>query len=224
MKLNKIQLLALSGVLGSVLMYSGDMLLYYEPISGLDYNSAARMSSMPINRLIAGGLIGPVASVFSIIGSYLLYLIFRSENKILAKILFVSFSFMFLIGGTYHAIFPNFGFVGRLPESLNTQQIVYIRSYLKTIYSLIFVFGTIWTVVLFYLVIFKKSVYPKWMLFFTPTLLILLATYLKDLIPFPLGVIIYGGWINLCYMLFFTVCLIYFNRKRIKPEWTEMVK
>ncbi len=71
MKLNKLQLFSLSGVLGSLLMFSGDMILYYEPVSGAEYNSVAVMSAMPIERLIAGGLIGPFASIFSIIGGYI---------------------------------------------------------------------------------------------------------------------------------------------------------
>ena len=216
MKLNKLQLFSLSGILGSLLMFTGDMLLYYEPVSGLEYNSVAVMSRMPINRLIAGGLIGPIASVFSIIGGYLFYLVFRSVNKVLAKILFVCFAVFFIVAGTYHAMFPNFGFIGRLPESQQIQQLLFIRTYLKSIYTLIFICGTFWTLILFYLVIFKNSLFPVWILLFTPTLLLLLSQSLRDYIPYPLGAIIYGGWINLCFMVFFIVCLIHFSRRKIK--------
>jgi hypothetical protein len=216
MKINKPQLLSLSGILGSLLMFSGDMLLYYEPVSGLKYDSVARMSTMPIERLIAGGLIGPIASMFSLIGGYIFYIVFRSVNKVLAKILFICFAIFFIVAGTYHAMFPNFGFIGRLPESLQPQQLLFIRTYIKSLYILIFICGTFWTLILFYVVIFKKSLYPIWLLIFTPTLLILLSQSLKDYIPYPLGAIIYGGWINLCFALFFIVCFSHFSRKRIK--------
>jgi len=215
MKINKLQLLSLSGILGSILMFTGDMLLYYEPVSGLEYNSVARMSTMPIERLIAGGLIGPIASVFSLIGGYIFYLVFRSVNKVLAMILFACFAIFFIVAGTYHAMFPNYGFVGRLPELLQPQQLLFIRTYLKSIYILISICGTFFTLLLFYLVIFKKSLFPRWMLLFTPTLLILMAGFVKDYIPYPLGAIVYGGWINLCFMLFFIVCFIHFSRRKI---------
>jgi len=215
MKINKLQLLSLSGILGSILMFTGDMLLYYEPVSGLEYNSVARMGTMPIERLIAGGLIGPIASVFSLIGGYIFYLVFRSVNKVLAMILFACFAIFFIVAGTYHAMFPNYGFVGRLPELLQPQQLLFIRTYLKSIYILISICGTFFTLLLFYLVIFKKSLFPKWMLLFTPTLLILMAGFVKDYIPYPLGAIVYGGWINLCFMIFFIVCLIHFSRRKI---------
>ena len=214
MKLNRLQLLSLSGILGSLLMFAGDMLLYYEPVSGLEYDSVAVMSTMPIERLIAGGLIGPVASVFSVIGGYLFYTVFRSVNKVLAQILFACFAIFFIVAGTYHTIFPNFGFIGRLPETLQPQQILYIRTYLRSIYTLLFICATSWTLLLFYLVIFKKSLFPPWMLLFTPTLLLFLGQFLKDYIPYPLGAVVYGGWINLCFMAFFIVCLIHFSRRK----------
>ncbi|MEN8225260.1 MAG: DUF6796 family protein [Bacteroidota bacterium] len=218
MKINRLQLLALFGIFGSLLMFTGDMLLYYEPVSGLDYDSVARMSTMPIERLMAGGLVGPIASIFSIIGSYLFYIIFKSVNKILAKFLFVSFAILFVFAGSYHALFPNFGFIGRLPESLQPQHLIYLRSYLNQINTLIYIFGTIGTFLLFYLVIFKKSLFPKWILLFTPTLLILFASFVKYYIPYPLGAIVYGGWINLCFMLFFIVCLMHFSKTSIKSK------
>lgn len=218
MKLSHLQILSLAGILGSVLMFTGDMLLYYEPVSGLNYDSTARMSTMPIHRLIAGGIIGPIASIFSIIGSYLFYVIFKSVNKFFATFLFASFAILFVFAGSYHAMFPNIGFIGRLPESMQAQHLIYIRTYLNQINTLIYIFGTIGTFILFYLVIFKKSLFPKWILLFTPTLLILLASFIKDYIPYPLGAVVYGGWINLCFILFFTICLIHFSKMKIKPN------
>ena len=214
--MNKFQLFSIFGIIGSLLMFIGDMLLYFEPVSGLDYNSIAKMSTMPIDRLIAGGLIGPIASIFYLIGGYIFYIVFRPVNKVLASILFACFAIMFILAGSYHAMFPNFGFIGRLPEALQSQQLLFIHTYLGLIYTVIYIFGIFWTLLLFYLVIFKKSLYPIWMLLFTPTLLVLLSQSLKDYIPYPLGAIIYGGWINLCFMLFFIVCFLHFSRKRIK--------
>lgn len=215
MKLSKLQLYSLSGILGSLLMFTGDMILYYEPVSGSDYDSVAVMSTMPIERLVAGGLIGPFASIFSIIGGYIFYLVFRSAHKFLAKILFASFAILFIVAGTYHAVFANYGIIGRLPEPLQSQQLLLFRTYMEAIYTVIYISGAFWTLLLFYVVIFKKSLYPKWMLLFTPTLLLLLSQSLKDYIPYPLGAVIYGGWINLCFMLFFIVCFLHFSRKRI---------
>lgn len=206
-------------MLGSLIMFTGDMLLYFEPVSGQNYDSVARMSTVSIERLIAGGIIGPVASLFSIVGGYLFYLTFKSISKILAKLLFVSFAILFVFAGSYHAMFPNFGFIGRIPEAFQAEQISFIKTYLNSINTVIYVCGTIWTLVLFYLVLFKKTPFSKWMLFFTPTILILLSSLIKNYIPYPLGTIIYGGWINLCFLLFFVVYLIHFSRIKFKLQF-----
>ncbi len=209
---NRIQLLLLSGILGSLLMFVGDMLLYYAPVSGADFNSIATMSARPMNMLIAGGMITPIAVIFSIIGGYTFYLIFRPVNKILAKILFILFAMMFIIAGAYHAVFANYGIAGRIPEPWQSEQLALLRSYLKSIYYAMFLLGIIWTILLFYLVIFKRSIYPIWLLLITPTLLILLRHFIKDYVPYPLGTIIYGGWMNLSFLLFFLAGFLYFRR------------
>lgn len=206
--ISKLQLFSLAGILGSLLMFSGDMLLYFHLVSGADYNSVPIMSKMPINRIIAGGLMGPIAGAFSVLGGYLFYLVFKSINRFLAAFMFIFFALMFIASGSYHAVFASLGLVGRLPEPHQAEQLLFLKTYLKSIYSFIFACGLIWTLLLFYLVIFTKTIYPKWMLFFTPTLLLLLSPYFKDLIPYPLGGILYGGSINLIFMLYFTVCFI----------------
>ena len=128
-------------------------------------------------------------------------------------VFFACFAIMFVVAGTYHAMYPNFGFIGRLPETLQSEQLLFLKTYLKSINNVVYTCGTLFTLLLFYLVIFKKSIYPLWMLLFTPTLLILLAKTVKDYIPYPLGAIVYGGWINLCFMLFFIVCFIQFSKR-----------
>jgi hypothetical protein len=216
--MNKYQIFSLLGLLGALLMFTGDMFLYYEPVSGPDYNSIAKMSTQPFKYLFVGGILGPIASLFYILGGYLFYLIFKPVNQVLASILFALFAIVYIFAGTYHASFPNYGFIGRLPLEFQSQQIGFIRNYLGVIYNLMFYCAILWTILLFYLVIFKKSVYPKWMLIFTPTLLTMLSPYIKSATPYPYGAIVYGGWLNIVYIIFFTVCLIHFSRRKIKAR------
>ena len=211
--MNKYQMFSLFGLIGAVLMFTGDMFLYYEPVSGQDYNSVAKMAIQPIKYLTIGGIIGPIASIFYILGGYLFYIVFKPVNKVLASILLVLFTISYALAGTYHGVFPNFGFIGRLPQEFQVQQIEFIRNYLDSIYNIMFYCLILWTLLLFYLVIFKKSIYPKWMLIFTPTLLTMLSPYIKSVTPYPFGAIFYGGWLNISYVIFFTVSLIYFSRK-----------
>ncbi len=201
------------GLLGSFLMFCGDMILYFEKVSGANYNSIAKMSTVPLKRVMLGGLMGPLSAIFSVAGAYVFYLIFSSVNKLLAKLSFLSLSSFFIFAGSYHAVFANLGFVGRLIEPYRTMHIKIVLHYLSLIYKFAFVFGLLWTIIFVALVFLKKSLLPGWIVLFTPTLWILLAPVFKNLIPYPLGGIIYGGWINLTFVVFYSVLLVYFYKK-----------
>jgi hypothetical protein len=199
-------------------MFSGDMLFYYEKVSGANYNCIVKMSTMPVERLFAGGIMGPLSTIFSIIGAYLFYIVFRSINKTLAKSSFVLLASFFVFAGAYHAVFTNLGFIGRLQEPFRSQQLKIVSRFLNTIYSFDFTIGVLWTLIFLYLIIFKKTKFPEWIVLFTPTLLILLGNAVQNFIPYPLGAIIYGGWINLSFVLFYFICFIYFSKNNNLPE------
>lgn len=203
---------SLLGLIGALLMFAGDMFLYYEPVSGPDYNSIAKMAIQPFTYLFFGGILGPIAAIFYILGGLLFYYIFKPVNKILAVFLFSLFAIIYMFAGTYHASFPYYGFVGRLPLEFQAQQIGFIRDYLGVIYNIMFYCAILWTLLLFYIVLFKKSIYPKWLLIFTPTLLTMLSPYIKSITPYPYGAVFYGGWLNLSYVIYFTICLVYFRK------------
>ena len=218
MKNNKLLILALIGILGSVILYVGDQILYYEPVSGHDYDSTLKMSTISLNRLIIGGLLGPISSIFSLAGAFLFYLLFRKQSKPLAAILGISLGAFFIIFGCYHALFPNQGFAGRLPDQLQTEQLEMIRSYLGTVYMVFTIPLLVWTFLLFYFVLRKSSPLPIWILAFTPTLLTLLILPLKQFIPYPLGSIVFGGWINITFVVFYIIILVVARKRSITLE------
>jgi hypothetical protein len=215
MKMNKLQVLAFLGIFGSIILYVGDQVLYYEPVSGQDYDSTLKMSTVSMNRLIIGGLMGPISSIFSLAGAYMLYLLFRKQNKPVAAILGISLGAFFIIFGSYHALFPNQGFAGRLPDQFQAEQLEMMRSYLGTVYLAFAIPLLVWTFLLFYFVVSKKSPLPVWILPVTPTILILLIFPLKTLIPYPLGSIIFGGWINITFIIFYILILVVARKRNI---------
>ena len=203
MSKNKIKLLTLSGLLGGLIMFIGDQLFYYYKVSGADYNTIPVMGEMPIDRLIAGGVLGPVAAIFYIIGAYYLYEVFKKTNRTVALVSFGLLAVFLLIAGAYHAVFATYGFAARVPSGLNAEHVEYVSRYLAALHSIDYVIGIGCTALFLYLVIFKKSSLPPWLAFFTPTLIILIQPFFKNYIPYPLGTIIYGGWFNLSFALFF---------------------
>ncbi|WP_373801629.1 DUF6796 family protein, partial [Bacteroides heparinolyticus] len=109
----KLRLTGYMGVAGSLLMYIGDMLLYFttQPIPDLEKDLLPSMGTVPLERLIAGGIIGPLAAVLYIIGFYHLFLRVKKERRKTACWMLASLSVSIIVGGAYHAFFPAFGIV-----------------------------------------------------------------------------------------------------------------
>jgi hypothetical protein len=76
--------------------------------------------------------------------------------------------------------------------------------FLGFLYDILFVFATVETIFFLIAIIFRKTRYPKWIILLTPTLLDFAAP-LTQYIRSPVGGIIYGGYYNLVFLLFFTV-------------------
>ncbi|NQT27593.1 hypothetical protein HQ585_19720 [candidate division KSB1 bacterium] len=208
-----IRLTGFAGILGALLMFTGDMFLYGGFYSGSEYYDYSRriMGEIPLLRLMIGGAIGPIASILYAIGFWQIYFAIKSAGKILASISFSGFAFMIIIAGSYHSGFVNTGLILRAKASIQQSDLESVKillsqsiDYLHFLYNIMFVFGTIGTISFLYTIISRKTYYPKWIILFTPTLL-LLASSIATYIPSPVGGIIYGGYINLIFLLFFCV-------------------
>ena len=97
----------IAGLIGSLLMFMGDMVLYY---SKEDYTSdgtlnpiIAIMKKESRPRLYAGGIIGPLAAFIYCIGYCHLVLIMDEQYQIFGWACFFINSLGIICGGAYHS-------------------------------------------------------------------------------------------------------------------------
>ena len=114
MTLNKCILI---GLLGSFLMFLGDMTLYYDPddYDGKDtINSIAGiMKNASIKRLYIGGLLGPIGAFIYSIGFYHIVLASQEKYLNLAWFVFLMNTFGIILGGAYHIQCAYLGLLSR---------------------------------------------------------------------------------------------------------------
>ncbi len=77
--------------------------------------------------------------------------------------------------------------------------------YMHLLYIIMFVTGLAATVTFLWLILFRKTYYPRWMVLFVPTLWVLVLPPITRHIPAPLGGMLHGGSMNLSFLLYFTV-------------------
>lgn len=189
------------GILGAILMYVGDMLLYYtnEPIANFEDEILPIMSKVSFTRLTLGGLLGPLCASMYLVGYYQIFLAIKPNHKKMAMIVFALLGVAIFFGGTFHAHFASMGFASHFNHSAILDE---IQAYAITTYFVMLLLNLIGFVLLAYLILFKKTPYPKWIVLCTPLVLIWFSNVVQ-LLPQPFKMIIAGGWSNITAIIFF---------------------
>jgi hypothetical protein len=203
------RLCCLSGLIGSLLFLSGDMLFYGSWSSGANFHAYQTMAERPLAKLVIGGAIGPIAALFSAVGMGIFYLALESSGRKLACVVAVLFAVMVLIGGSYHALYAGFGFAAKTTQQTAREILMMQVTSLRNAISYpMYAAGAAGTLLVYWLALWRRTRFPRWLLLFLPTTLSMASSVFRSyfvLIPAPLGGIIRGGWINGSFVLFFAV-------------------
>jgi hypothetical protein len=202
--------LALAGVLGGLLYLTGDFLFYGRLGSAAEFRSLATMASRSDTLLIAGGVVGPIASAGYILGTLAIYLQLRERQPRVALTHLVGWSGMFLAGIAYHALYATRGFAAKLPEEAATASLARLEALMDTLYAGEASFGIVGTIA-FAVAVLRGATYPRWTLLLLPTLWSL-ASFIADKVPAPVGALVKGGWINGWFTTFFFVAYLVARR------------
>ena len=198
-----------AGLISGILMFCGDMLLYYDQndyVSDGTFNPIIGiMKNISTKRLYAGGLLGPIAAFLYCVGYYHIVLIFDNEIFILAMVCFLILCMAIIIGGAYHSHCAYLGLIGKLDDEKAMDVII---KYFSFINKVCFIFQIIGLLMLFLSIILGWTVLPRYFAVITPGILYLLLPLTKKL-PKGIHIIICGGWSNLIFIIYYVVLLIY---------------
>ncbi len=196
------------GLFGAVLLFCGDMLLYY---SKDDYKSDGTlkpiidiMKKASRARLYSGGIIGPVAAFLYCIGFYHLVLLVDQRHLLFGWICFFINCLAIILGGSYHNYFANLGLIGRHDDELALTETLKFLEFQK---KLAFGLQAIGFFAMALLIAFGWTTLPRWMVMFTPLTLVLLTPIVEKL-PKRFHMIICGGWTNLISVIYYVLTIV----------------
>lgn len=205
MTLNKCILI---GLLGSFLMFLGDMILYYDPndYDGKDtINSIIGiMKNVSTKRLYLGGLLGPISAFIYSIGFFHIVLSIDEKYLNLGWFIFLINIFGMILGGSYHI---QCAYLGLLSRYENKGAFDEFLKFLKFQAKIVFGTMAIANIGTTLIILFGFTVFPRWQALFTPIFLLTL-TPLAGRLPKGLHMIIRGGWFNLIYFIYYLSLLI----------------
>ena len=202
------------GLAGALLMFAGDMLLYYTPedvACGPKSSAEERinaiidvMKELPAGRVMAGGMIGPIAAFLYCIGFYHIVLMTNEQTYTLAMAAFLLSCFGIIIGGAYHS---HCAYLGLLGDDGGRNALNAAMKYFQKMPLILYAGEGIGFLLLIFLIATGKTVLPRWIFLLSPGMLFLLKPAVSRL-PKGARVIISGGWMNLISVIYYSAVLI----------------
>ena len=199
------------GLAAGLLMFCGDMLLYYDKrdyVSDGTYGAViAIMKDVSERRLYMGGLIGPIAAFLYCIGYYHIVLIAGDRIFIPAMGGFLSCCLGIIIGGAFHSHCAYLGLLGKLDDEKVMDVVI---RYFTVINKASVLFQGIGLLILMICILLGQTTFPRVFAIVTPGVLFLLLPLMKKL-PKGIHIIVCGGWNNLIFVIYYLVSLVYFG-------------
>jgi Family of unknown function (DUF6796) len=215
-----LRLLGISGVLGGILLFFGDQLLYWGPVSNLSSLSTIATGQVPIEtlalgsdwRLEATATLGLISAWLYTIGAGLFLFAFKPAGKKIAITSFILFAMVTIAIGIEHTMYYAIGigaknayiFGAGYKDSIEATRIAIEVFNLNALIT--YIPAIVFTVLVIYTILTKKTHLPKWFIVFLPGFLINSQYLVLPLLPNNmLKVIIMGGYVNASMAIFFLV-------------------
>lgn len=203
----------MTGLLGALLMFAGDMLLYYTP-EDFDYEPDRNqnviqavvnvMKTLPAGRVSLGGVLGTVASFLYCIGFYHIIVITDNAWKLMAYVAFFASCLGIISGGAYHT---HCAYLGLLGDDRYTEAREIAINYFSKLIWIMYIGEGIGYFLLVFLIVTNHTILPQWTFLLTPGILFLLKKPLRRL-PKGIRVIISGGWSNLISVIYYIAVMV----------------
>ena len=195
------------GLIGALLMFCGDMTLYY---SRNDYENDGTlkpiieiMKKVSTKRLYIGGMLGPLTALLYCIGYYHLVLMAKDGYETLGWVLFFVNCLGIICGGAYHSHCANLGLIGR-HDAASLKEVERYLNFQKMVAFGIQGVGFVGMAVM---IVMGWTVLHRWMLVLTPLVLVLITPLVRKLPKGP-HMIICGGWTNLISVIYYIAALL----------------
>ena len=202
------------GLAGALLMFAGDMLLYYSPQDfryGPKSSAKERISAvidvmkeLPGRRVMLGGMIGPAAAFLYCVGFYHIVLMSDERSRAPAMTAFLLSCLGIIAGGAYHSHCAYLGFLG---GEENRDALDTVMRYFQKLPLILYAGEGIGFLLLAVLIVTGKTVLPRWMVLLSPGVLFLLKPVVGRL-PKGVRIIVAGGWTNLISVIYYAAVLI----------------
>ena len=198
-----VRVLGIFGAIGGLILFAGDLLFYFDPISN---NLKLNMSQSSDLRLILSAITALFATWFYMLGAAHIYYAFQKSSMLVRNIVVMSFLAIFTAYGVVHGAYVAIATSARIASEnqldllTTTDLAVHInkilRYFIYPVFALLtyFFISEVWK---------RKTRYPRWVILFFPALPFIFHGFLKANLSGMYWIMFVGGFFNLIIVLFF---------------------
>ncbi|GAA0725762.1 hypothetical protein GCM10009430_31920 [Aquimarina litoralis] len=191
------------GIIGGLILFAGDMLLYYDSISMSLKRNMGNASDL---RIIASGVCALFATWFYMIGLAQVYVAFKPTKPIYKTGVLIFFGCILIAFGIVHGAFLTIATTSKLAieHHLDLKQAALLSERINEIMRLIvYPFVAVLSFLFIYPVWKRRTLYPRGILFFFPLIPFLVEDLVTKYLPNHIWIIVKGGYLNIILTLFF---------------------
>jgi len=198
-----IRTLGIAGILGGIILFAGDLLFYYDAVGDSFKGNMAKSSDM---RIILSAITALFATWFYLLGLIPVYQAFQPSSKSARNTIIISFAAILTAYGVIHGAYVAIATSSKLSAqyNLDLEQATTLASEVNRILRLfVYPFFAVLSFVFIREVWQRKSLYPRWIIFFFPLIPFPLLSILRRVLTGCPKIVFTGGFFNLILILFF---------------------
>ncbi|BDD06854.1 DUF6796 family protein [Aureibacter tunicatorum] len=201
----KARLSGILGIIGSSMLFYGDYLFHYVPGSTDMLYNLTQISDF---KIYINAFIAVVATWLYLASVFHIYYSFSPSSPVIRNLITALFSTVFLMYGIEHAAYLSLAISAKisalhnLPLEETTAFAWKIFTGIESMGSFIALFLTLLFLIQ---VLRKQTLYPRWMIVFFPSILLIFKPSLSGFLTGDVWTVIIGGYYNLIMIVFFTV-------------------
>ncbi len=196
--------MGLSGIAGSLVLFTGDMLFYYD---GAGTDLLVTMAGVSRQRIVLSAVCALIAAWLYTAASGQIFFAFQPARTWCRRGAFLSFAAIMIAYGVVHGAFVaiavsagNAATAGLPPDALIGTAAAVDGALRSVAYAPFIVF----TLLFLYCVPTGRTRYPRWFVLFCPVIPFLLGDFVTGSLEGRWRTIVAGGYLNLILLVFFT--------------------
>ncbi len=189
----KLRWFGIVGVLAALVGCVADVLLLYVPNGAYEQQDYLFFQQIPQWRLTLGHYLGVLTIPLELVGFWQVYRAIETAGNRYVVPVMAATVYVMVIGVAYHAMVSIGGTVMHLQRQNVLSQTAFtslfdtVKFYFEPFGAVLFILFLFISFGLFYIIYFRKTLYPKWVAFFNPLFIYLAIVVIYLLFPQHIG-------------------------------------